>query len=145
MATISKTTKSESAKNIRRGWHLFDAKGKILGRFVSDITKYLIGKHKPSYVSYLDMGDYVVVINASNVHLTGKKEKSKVYSRYSGYPGGLKQVSFEEMKEKKPEEIIRHAVMGMLPKNKLRDRRITRLFVFIDDKHPYHDKLKIKN
>lgn len=91
------------------------------------------------------MGDYVVVINAKDVILSGKKEKNKEYTSYSGYPGGLKRITFEELKKKKPEEIIRHAVSGMLPKNKLREKRLRRLFVFADDKHPYEEKLKIKN
>lgn len=145
MAHLTTATKSVREKEIRRVWHLFDARRKVLGRFISEVAQCLIGKNKVNYVSYLDMGDYAVVINAKDVAVTGAKKNSKIYSRYSGYPGGLKKISFAKMKAEKPEEIIRHAVLGMLPKNTLRDRRMTRLFVFKGNTHPYEDKLKIKN
>lgn len=142
MPHLTKLTKPVSEKEIKREWHLFNAKDKILGRLVADITKYLIGKNKINYVPYLDMGDYVVVINSKEIILTGKKEAVKVYSYYSGYPGGLKKTPFLKMKQEKPEEIIRHAVFGMLPKNKLRDKRMKRLFVFANEKHSYENKFK---
>lgn len=144
-AHLTKSTKSVKAKEISRDWHLIDVKKKVLGRTIPEMTGYLQGKHKVNYVSHLDSGDYVVVVNATSVIVTGVKESSKIYSRYSGYPGGLKKISYSKMKAEKPEEIIRHAVFGMLPKNTLRDRRMARLFVFKGNTHPYEDKLKIKN
>lgn len=142
MKTLTKSTKSVSEDAIKREWHLVDVKNKILGRVATTISKYLIGKHKPSYVDYLDSGDYVVVINAEDVEVTGKKSEDKSYSRYSGYPGGLKKVTYATMMNVKPEEIIRHAVHGMLPKNKLRSKRITRLYVYKGASHPHEDKFK---
>lgn len=140
MPNLTKSTKSVKEKEINRSWHLYDAQGKILGRLATQISQVLIGKHKLNYVSHLDMGDNAVVINASEIKVTGDKEKSKIYTRYSGYPGGLKKITFSQMKEKKPEEVIRHAVYGMIPKNKLRDRRISRLHVYKNSDHPFKDK-----
>jgi large subunit ribosomal protein L13 len=145
MVNLTKSTKPIREKEVKREWRLFDAKSRILGRFVSEIIKYLVGKNKIDYVPNLDMGDFIVVINAKYIVLTGRKEENKVYSRYSGYPGGLKKLPLSNLREKNPVEIIRHAISGMLPKNKLRKRRLTRLFVFADDKHPYKDKFKIQN
>jgi large subunit ribosomal protein L13 len=145
MVNLTVSTKSVKNKDIKRDWRLFDAKGRVLGRFVTEIVRYLIGKHKVNYISHLDAGDFVVVVNAKHIVLTGKKEKTKIYSKYSGYPGGLKKVPFSFLKEKNPKEIIKHAVSGMLPKNKLRDRRLARLFVFADEKHPYKDKFEALN
>lgn len=144
MVSLTKSTKSTKEKDVKRQWHLFDAKDQILGRLVSKIATILIGKNKINYVSYLDMGDNVVVINAFDIRVTGKKEKNKIYTNYSGYPGGLKISTFSKMKEKKPEEIIRRAVYGMLPKNKLRDRMITRLHIFKNEQHLFQDKFKNK-
>jgi len=138
---MDKTTKATKDADIKRSWHLVDVNGKILGRISSEIAKLLMGKSKPHYVRNLDCGDYIVVINASGVKVTGKKEENKKYYRHSGYPGGLRMQTFKELKDSKPEEIIRHAVKGMLPQNKLRDRMLTRLFVYRDENHPYTDKL----
>ncbi|OGH37895.1 MAG: 50S ribosomal protein L13 [Candidatus Levybacteria bacterium RIFCSPLOWO2_01_FULL_38_21] len=137
-----KMTKATKASDIKRSWYLIDLNKKILGRISSEIAKLLMGKSKPYYVRNLDCGDYVVVINAKNVKVTGKKEENKKYYRHSGYPGGLRVRTFKELKQSKPEEIIRHAVKGMLPQNKLRDRMLTRLFVYRDENHPYGDKIK---
>jgi large subunit ribosomal protein L13 len=142
MVNLTKATKSVSEKTIKREWHLVDAKGAVLGRFATDVAKYLIGKHKRNFVSYMDQGDYVIVINAAQIVITGRKEDDKTYTRYSGYPGGLKKISFAEMKEKNPQGIVKKAIWGMLPKNKLRDRRIARLHIYKDEKHPYENKLK---
>lgn len=142
MKKPTQTTQSVKLSEIKRKWHLIDVKGKTLGRITPYISKLLQGKHKTTYVSYLDSGDYVVVVNAAQVSVTGDKENSKIYTYYSGYPGGLKQIPFKRLIEKNPKEIIRHAVSGMLPKNKLRDRRLTRLFIYADDKHPYSDKFQ---
>lgn len=145
MTTQTKSTKSQSTKDIKRGWHLVDVSNQILGRAATRITKFLQGKHKRNFSSNLDSGDYVVVINAKKIRLSGKKTKTKVYTRYSGYPGGLKRETFANLIERKPEEAVRHAVSGMLPKNKLRDRRLSRLFIFEGDKHRFGDKFNNKN
>lgn len=133
-------TKATKAKDIIRSWHFFDVKDKVLGRVSTDIAIKLTGKQKPYFVRNLDCGDYVVVVNASHVAVTGKKEKEKLYGKYSGYPGGLKQKSLQQVRREKPTEIVRHAVYGMLPKNKLRDRLITRLYIYPETEHPYKDK-----
>ncbi|MCA9372050.1 50S ribosomal protein L13 [Candidatus Woesebacteria bacterium] len=133
MTHVTTSTRPISEKEIDRSWHLVDAKGQTLGRIIPEITQKLQGKHKTSYVPYLDMGDNVVVINAAHVAVTGKKEDNKTYKYYSGYPGGLKEVSYKHMKQHKPEEIIRHAVSGMLPKNKHKDSRLARLFIYPDE------------
>jgi len=131
---------STKASEIKRDWYCVDVKGKILGRVATEIAKKLVGKNKPYFVPHLDCGDYVVVINSNAFEVTGKKEAEKLYGNYSGYPGGLKQKALWQIRMEKPEEIIRHAVYGMLPKNKLRDRMITRLFVYKDTNHPYKEK-----
>lgn len=141
MKHLTHSTKPVSEKDIKRLWHLVDLSGAILGRTAPQIAKFLQGKHKATFSQNIDSGDYVVVVNAQKVEMTGKKMKSKTYTYYSGYPGGLKIKSFETLRSKNPSELIRHVVSGMLPKNKLRDQRLSRLFVFADDKHPYADKL----
>src|SRR3989344_7405481 len=113
-------TTSTKLSQISRGWRLFDVNEKTLGRVASEIATVLMGKSKPYFVSNLDCGDFVVVINAANVKTTGNKDAQKKYTSYSGYPGGLKTVTLGELRIKRPTEIIRHAVSGMLPKNKLR-------------------------
>ena len=140
MVSLTHSTRPIREKDIKRNWHLIDVKDKILGRVTSESVKYLQGKHKSNYSTHLDSGDYVVVINAREVKVTGRKEKQKVYTRYSGYPGGLKKIRFDELKKKNPTEIIRHAISGMLPKNKLRDRRLSRLYIFPNETHPYQNK-----
>src|SRR3990170_2322135 len=136
---MTQFTQPTKISEIEREWHLADVKGKILGRAATEIAKFLMGKGKPYFTKNLDCGDYVVVINAADVRVTGKKETDKVYTRYSGYPSGLKRIRLEEMREKKPEEIIRHAVSGMLPKNKLRASMLRRLYVFSGEQHPYEN------
>jgi len=136
------TTYSPKVSEIKHFWHLIDANGQILGRLASEIATLLIGKHKPYFVSHLDCGDYVVVINAKEIKVTGKKETQKQYYRHSGYPGGFRQVTLKEQMAKDPRKIIEHAVAGMLPKNKLKDKRLVRLKIFIDEKHPYGKKVK---
>jgi large subunit ribosomal protein L13 len=143
MKTVKQSTQSIKESEIQREWHIFDMSTKPLGRIIPEIARFLQGKHKKNYVSYLDMGDNVVVINASRILISGNKAKTKEYTYFSGYPGGLRRVTFQTLKETKPVEIVRHAVAGMLPKNKHRDRRLARLFVFKDEKHPYSDKFKI--
>ena len=135
---VTKTTK---AKEIKREWHLIDAKDKVLGRLATKIAQLLMGKNKPYFTHHLDCGDYVVVINAKEVKVTGKKEKQKIYYRHSGYPGALKETPLWMLREKHPERIIINAVSGMLPKNKLRKDRLARLRVQPGEEHPYGDKL----
>lgn len=135
-------TKPTKKSDIVRSWHLYDVKDKILGRVVTDITTCLSGKRKPYYVKYLDCGDYVVVINAKHVKVSGKKTDDKMYARYSGYPGGLKKDSFKNLLANKPERIIHHAVSGMLPANKIKNLLLKRLYIFPEAEHPYKDKFK---
>lgn len=118
------------AKNIKREKHTIDAKGKILGRLAGEVARVLMGKNKAGFVPYLDTGDFVVVTNAAKVQVTGNKMKDKVYTRHSGYPGGLKQESFESMLTRKPEYLIEHAVRGMLPHNRLGREMFKKLKVY---------------
>jgi len=145
MVNLTKSTKPTTEDDIKRDWHLIDLKGKVLGRSIAEIVRLLTGKNKTNYVTYLDMGDYIVVINARQLIVTGKKSKTVTYSRYSGYPGGLKTISFEQQMVKDPAKIVIHAVAGMLPKNKLRKKRLTRLYVFADEKHTYKEKFEVRN
>lgn len=136
----TQTTKSVKEKDIKRNWHLIDAEGKVLGRLAPEIAIKLQGKHKRNYVSYLDCGDHVVVVNAGQVVLTGRKEASKIYTRYSGYPGGLTTVSVATVRSQNPGKLIENAVSGMLPKNKYRSDRLRRLYVYKDENHEFKDK-----
>lgn len=138
MKKITQTTEFTLPKE--RSWSLVDVQGQILGRILPEIAQRLQGKHRTNYSANLDTGDNVVVINAAQVMISGKKAKNKIYTHYSGYPGGLRQKTFAQLKETQPEEIIRLGVAGMLPKNKLRAKRLARLFVFKDEKHPYQSK-----
>lgn len=130
--------------HIHRTWHLIDAKDKTLGRMSTQIAQLLIGKHKPYYTGHLDCGDYVVIINAEKVAVTGNKQANKVYRHHTGYPGGFRQQTFKEAQAKDPVKIITQAVKGMLPKNKLRDSRLKRLKVFAADTHPYDQQITNK-
>ena len=136
------TTTPTKLSDIKRSWHLFDVEGKVLGRIASEIAQVLIGKSKPYFVSNLDCGDYAVVINAKSVKVTGKKELQKKYSRHSGYPGGYREETLMELRKRNPTDIIKFAVLGMLPQNKLQDRMKTRLFIFKGAEHTYKDKFK---
>ena len=127
---------------VKRSWHLVDAKDQILGRLATKIARLLSGKDKVEYVPHLDVGDHVVVVNAKEVAVTGKKEKEKIYYRHSGYPGGLKAETLRELRKRRPEEIIRRAVKGMLPKNKLQKSMLKRLHIFAGKEHPYQDRFK---
>ncbi len=142
MAGIKQSTRSIKAKEIDRKWHLIDVNGKVLGRAVPEIVDLLQGKSKRTYVPYLDMGDYVVVVNAKQIKTTGKKGIQKVYDRYSGYQGGRKTLTLNEMMDRKPTEVIREAVSGMLPKNKHRDARLARLYIYEGETHPYTHKVQ---
>ena len=139
---MNSKTYQPKAKDIKHNWHLVDAKGQILGRMASKIAQDLMGKQKVDYAPHMDMGDYVVVINADKVEVTGKKEKQKVYYKHSGYPGGFKEISYEKLKREKPGRIIELAVKRMLPANRLRDKRMRRLKIVVGEENPYKDKFR---
>ncbi|PIP19819.1 MAG: 50S ribosomal protein L13 [Candidatus Omnitrophica bacterium CG23_combo_of_CG06-09_8_20_14_all_41_10] len=122
-------------EDIKRQWYLVDAKDKILGRFASKVAAILRGKHKPMFTPHLDTGDAVIVINAAKLRVTGRKAEQKVYRRYSGYPGGLREVSFEKMFKDKPEAVVELAVRRMLPKGPLGRDMLKKLKIYADDKH----------
>jgi len=132
-----KKTYQPKQKEMVRAWHLVDARDRVLGRLASEVAQLLMGKGKRAYAPHMDMGDWVVVINAAEVRVTGKKEKQKVYYRHSGYPGGFKEVAFAKLKKEKPERVIELAVSRMLPKNRLQGKRMARLKVFAGEEHKY--------
>ena len=137
-------TKHLKIEEITRSWHLIDAKGEILGRLATRIASLLRGKHKVAFSQQADLGDGVVVINSAGIKVTGKKPQQKMYKRFSGYPGGLKEESFESLLKRKPNEIIRHAVWGMLPKNRIGKKMITRLKVYSDSEHPHVAQITVQ-
>jgi large subunit ribosomal protein L13 len=130
MGTYVPKGREAEALTVGKDWFVIDANGQVLGRLATKIARMLIGKDKPSYTPFLDCGDHIVVINAERVKLTGNKMEQKVYRHHSGYPGGLKEVSIRALMQRRPEEVIREAVLGMLPKNKLRARRAKKLRVY---------------
>jgi large subunit ribosomal protein L13 len=134
---FSMATHMAKKGEVERKWHLVDAKGKTLGRLASRVAILLRGKHKPIFTPHVDVGDFVIVVNAEKVALTGKKWKEKLYIHHSGYPGGLKSISAEKMIEKKPERLITMAVQGMLPKNKLGRKLVKKLKVYRGEDHPH--------
>lgn len=117
-------------------WYIIDATDKVLGRLATKVAQVLMGKHKPTYTPHMEMGDFVIVINADKVKVTGTKAEKKIYYRHSGYPGGLTETPYKKMQANAPENIIIHAVKGMLPNNKLRSRRIAKLKVYTE----YHNE-----
>lgn len=122
---------------INRTWYVVDAADQVLGRLASRVATVLMGKDKPIYTDFLDTGDFVIVVNAAKVRLTGKKLDDKMYYRHSGHPGGLKQTNARRLLEKHPERVLQLAVKGMLPKNKLGSRMLKRLKIYEDDAHPH--------
>jgi large subunit ribosomal protein L13 len=130
-------TYSVKESDIERKWHVIDASGQTLGKLATSVARILMGKNKPIFVNNLDTGDYVVVINATKITVTGKKMKDKFYYRHSMYPGGLKSVSLETMLNTHPERVIEHAVKGMLPRNKLGRAMFKKLKVYPGDSHPH--------
>lgn len=124
-------------KEVESKWYVIDAEGKTLGRLAAKIATILRGKHKPEYTPNMPVGDYVIVINAAKVKLTGKKLEDKIYTRYSGYPGGLKRIPAGEMLKRHPERVIERAVKGMLPKNRLGRKLYKRLKVYAGPDHPH--------
>jgi large subunit ribosomal protein L13 len=134
---VKKYTYSARDTDVQGKWYVVDASGAILGRLASAVAARLRGKHSPLFTPHVDTGDFVIVINADKIRLTGKKWVQKLYQRHSGYIGGLKTASAKELMEKRPEELIRRAVKGMLPKNKLGSRLYTKLKVYKGGEHPH--------
>ena len=122
---------------VERKWYVVDADGKTLGRLASEVASVLRGKNKPTFTPHVDCGDYVIVINAEKVAVTGKKRNEKIYKKHTGYPGGLREITFDKLQQKKPEEIIRHAVKGMLPDGKLGRQMFKKLKVYAGAEHPH--------
>src|SRR3989339_960585 len=140
MNKLTQSTKPTKVKQVVRKWHLIDASKKVLGRLTPQIVRLVQGKHKTSFVPNMDVGDHVVVINASKVRVTGKKVLSKEYTNYSGYPGGLRKINFADLLKKDSREIIKRAVSGMLQKNKFRSDRLNRVHVFPNAEHTFANK-----
>lgn len=130
-------TYTPKSGEIKREWRLFDAEGKVLGRLATEIADTLRGKNKPTFTPHMDTGDFVVVVNADKIRLTGKKLSDKVYYRHTGYPGGIKGITAGKLLEKKPEMLITEAVKGMLPKNKLQKVFMKKLKVYTGGEHPH--------
>lgn len=139
-------TFSATPHNVKRDWYLIDATDKVLGRIASEIAKRLRGKHKPEYTRHIDTGDYIVVVNAEKIRVTGQKLTDKFYYRYSGYPSGLRSISFEKLIDKAPERVIKLAVQGMLPKGPLGRAMFRKLKVYAgpDHKHAAQQPQKLE-
>ena len=131
-----------SINDVKPEWHIIDASDQSLGRVSSEIATILQGKHKVLYVPYINTGDYVVVINAEKIKITGKKLEQKTYYRHSGYPGGIKQKSLAKVMNESPIEAIKHSVKGMLPKNSVGRKMLSKLKVYVGDKHKHHAQFK---
>ena len=135
-------TYSTKAADIKREWYVMDASGQVLGRLATQIAQRLMGKHKPMFTPNLDTGDNVIVINADKVRVTGNKAKQKVYYHHSGYPGGLKSITFEKLMQTNPNRVIEHAVKGMLPHNRLGAKMLKKLRIYTGDTHPHLAQVK---
>ena len=135
-------TYSTKASDIKRGWHIFDASDEILGKLATQIASLLMGKHKPIFSRHLDTWDFVVVINAEKVRVTGNKSKPKLYYQHSSQPGGLKSISLGRMLKTHPTRVIEYAVKGMLPHNRLQAKMMKRLRIHVGDAHPYQGQIK---
>lgn len=130
-------TFSAKSSQVKRDWYIVDASDKVLGRLASEIAHRLRGKHKPEYTPHVDTGDYIVVVNAEKIAVTGKKREDKVYYHHTGHPGGIKSTPFKVMLEKHPTRVIENAVKGMLPKNKLGRAMLSKLKVYAGDQHAH--------
>ena len=130
-------TYSIKVSEIKRDWHVIDATDQVLGRLATQVARLLMGKHKPVFSRNLDVGDYVVIINADKVRVTGDKAKQKVYYRHSGYPGGLKSITYDKLMQANPTRVIEHAVKGMLPHTRLGASIMKKLKVYVGDTHPH--------
>jgi large subunit ribosomal protein L13 len=122
---------------VERKWYVVDAEGKHLGRLATEIVRVLRGKNKPHYTPHVDVGDFVVVVNADRVAVTGRKAQQRVYRRHSGYPGGMKETSYEQMLARKPTEVLRKAVYGMMPKTRLARKQFKKLKIYAGPEHPH--------
>jgi large subunit ribosomal protein L13 len=122
---------------VERKWYVVDAEGKHLGRLATEIVRLLRGKNKPQYTPHVDVGDFVVVVNADRVVVTGRKAEQRVYRRHSGYPGGMKETSYEQMLARKPTEVLRKAVYGMMPKTRLARKQFKKLKIYAGPEHPH--------
>ena len=138
-------TYSPKVSTIARKWHLFDARNQVLGRLSTQIAKILMGKDRTDFSRHLDMGDHVVIINAAEIVVTGRKEKQKLYHRHSGYPGGMVVTTLSQVRSAHPERILIHAITGMLPDNKIKAKMLTHLHVFAGSDHPYGKQFKNPN
>ena len=130
-------TYSAKAESVERDWYVVDAAGKTLGRLATEVASRLRGKHKPEYTPHVDTGDYIVVVNAEKITVTGNKAKSKIYYSHTEYPGGIKDISFEKLLDKAPERVIQSAVKGMLPKGPLGREMFRKLKIYIGSEHPH--------
>ena len=130
-------TVSAKKESVTREWYVVDATGKTLGRLSTEIANRLRGKHKPEFTPHVDTGDYIVVVNAEKVKVTGNKTTDKVYHHHTGYPGGIKSITFDKLIDKAPERIIEKAVKGMMPKNKLSRSMMTKLKIYAGSEHPH--------
>ena len=130
-------TQSVNKERVLHDWYLVDADGKTLGRLSTQIANRLRGKHKPEFTPHVDTGDYIVVINADKIHVTGKKETDKFYYHHTGFPGGIKSVALGKMREKSPEKILENAVKGMMPRNRLGRAMLSKLKVYAGSEHPH--------
>ncbi|QOC21780.1 50S ribosomal protein L13 [Wenzhouxiangella sp. AB-CW3] len=130
-------TYSARAQDVRRQWHLIDAEGKTLGRLATEVARRLRGKHKPEFTPHVDTGDYVVIINAEKIHVTGKKMSDKIYHHHTGYIGNLKSISLEKQLDKRPEKVIQLAVKGMMPRGPLGRAMLSKLKVYAGPEHPH--------
>jgi len=130
-------TYQATSQDRERNWYVVDADGKTLGRLATQIADVLRGKRKPTYTPHVDVGDFVIVVNAEKIAVTGKKREDKLYWRHSGYPGGIKSQSLGDLLERRPEEVIRRAVKGMLPRNRLARQQLRKLKVYAGPEHPH--------
>src|SRR5258707_3967791 len=137
MTAITTRTKSAKTSEIERHWRVIDADGAVLGRLATQAAATLRGKHKATFTPSLDTGDPVVIVNAAKIRVTGKKLSDKMYIRHSGYPGGFKSETLERLLERRPEEVVRRAVRGMLPRNRLGEQMARKLFVYAGPEHPH--------
>lgn len=134
---VMKMTPSAKQNEVEQVWYVVDAEGKVLGRFASEVARILHGKHKPCYTQHIDTGDHVVIVNADKIRVTGKKMAQKVYTRFSGYPGGLKKQVMEDVLAKQPTYVLEHAIKGMLPNTKLGRKMMKKVRIYAGSEHPH--------
>ena len=128
-------------QQVERKWYVVDAEGRTLGRLASELARILRGKNKPQYTPHIDVGDFVVVVNADRINVSGRKAEQKVYRRHTGYPGGLRETSYEQMLDRKPTEVLRKAVYGMMPKTRLARQQFKKLKIYAGSEHPHEAQM----